>query len=187
MEASKLVRHIQRFINLNDNEKDIIEKHTQRLSIKQFSFLLQKGEINSSIYFVEKGCLRMFFEKTKSVELTTQFAIEDWWLTDFYSYINNSPSSYFTQALEQSEIISIDKTKYQELLKEIPQLNNYFEAMMQRNIAASQLRIKYLFEMSHKEILEHFTTSFPDFVHRVPLKMVYSYLGISHNGKKLIS
>lgn len=187
METQKLVEHIRRFVTLSDSEQDVLGRYTKRLNLEQCSFLLQKGEISSSIYFVETGCLRMFFQKNKSIEFTTQFAIEGWWLTDFFSYMDNTPSAYCIQALEQSEIISIDKTKYHELLKEIPQLNNYFEAIMQRNIAASQLRIKYMFEMSPEEILQHFTTSFPDFMNRVPLQMLYSYLGISHNGKKLIS
>ncbi len=187
MGPQKLVKHIRRFVTLSNSEQDILERHSKRLNLDQYSFLIQKGEISSSMYFVEKGCLRMYFEKTKSIELTTQFAIEDWWLTDYFSFIDNKPSEYYIQATEQSEVISIDKTSYQGLLKEIPQLHDYFGGIMQRNIAASQLRIKYLYEMSPGTLLQHFTTSFPDFLERVPLYMVYSYLGISHDGKKLIS
>lgn len=187
METQKLVELIRRFVTLSNSEQDVLGKYTKHLNLDQYSFLYQKGEISSSIYFVEKGCLRMFSEKTKSIELTTQFAIEGWWLTDFFSFINNKPSEYFIQALENSDIISIEKDKYQELLKEIPQLNEYFGYIMQRNIAASQLRIKYLYEMSPKDLLQHFTSSFPDFIERVPLPMVYSYLGICHDGKNLIS
>lgn len=187
METQKLLEHIRRFVALSKSEQDILNRYMQPLSFEQYAFLLQKGEICSSIFFVEKGSLRMFFEKTKSIELTTQFALEGWWLTDFFSFIDNKPSEYFIQVLEQSEIISLDKAKYQELLKEIPQLNDYFGYVMQRNIAASQLRIKYLYDMSPEDLLQHFTTSFPDFVNRVPISMIYSYLGISHDGKKLIS
>ena len=187
METQKLLEHIKRFVTLSKSEQDTLNRYIQPLSLEQYGFLLQKGEISGTIYFVEKGCLRMFFEKTKSIELTTQFALEGWWLTDFFSFIDNKPSEYFIQALEQSEIISIDKGKYQALLKEIPQLNDYFGSVMQRNIAASQLRIKYLYDMSPEDLLQHFTTSFPDFVNRVPIYMIYSYLGISYDGKKLIS
>lgn len=80
--------------------------------------------------------------------------------------------------METSEIISFDRTKYEELLKEISQLQAYFGSIMQRNVAASQLRIKYMFGMAPNEF-QHFTTSFPEFVERAPLSMVYSYLGIS--------
>ncbi|MCU4158077.1 Crp/Fnr family transcriptional regulator [Carboxylicivirga sp. A043] len=187
METQKIVEHIRRFVPLSNREQNVLDRNTKRLSLEQHKFLIQKGDISNSIYFVEKGCLRMYSEKTKSIELTTQLAIEGWWLTDFFSFIDNKPSEHFIQTLEESEIISIDKVKYQELLKEIPQLHDYFVSILQRNIAASQLRIKYLFEMSPEDLLQHFTTSFPDFVSRVPLSMIYSYLGISHDGNQMIS
>ncbi len=163
MVTQKLVEHIRKFVPLGNIEQGIIERYTKHISLEQYSYLLQKGEINSSIYFVEKGCLRMFFEKTKSIELTTQFAIEGWWLADFFSFIDNTPSEYFIQALEQSEIISVDKTMYHELLKEIPQLNKYFGIIMQKNIAASQLRIKYLYEMSPRRFTSTFYKVIPRF------------------------
>jgi len=73
------------------------------------------------------------------------------------------------------------------LLREIPQLNDYFGYIMQRNIAASQLRIKYLYDIPPEDLLQHFTTSFPDFINRLPISMIYSYLGISRDGKEFIS
>jgi len=116
METQKIVVHIRRFVPLSNNEQNALDRYTKRLSLELHKFLVQKGEISNSIYFVEKGCLRMYSEKTKSIELTTQFAIEGWWLTYFFSFIDNKPNEYFIQTLEISEIISIDKVKYQEFL-----------------------------------------------------------------------
>ncbi len=99
METQKLLEHIRRFVTLRKNDQDTLNRYIQPLNLEQYSFPLQKGEISNSIYFVEKGCLRMLFEKTKSIELTTQFALEGWWLTDFFSFIDNKPSEYFIQAL----------------------------------------------------------------------------------------
>lgn len=179
MKNSILAEHIRRFVKLDENEQAILDSYTKRTDFEPHEFLLKVGEISSSLYFVEQGCLRMFFAKNKSIELTTQFAIEGWWLTDFFSFIDNKPSEYFIQTLEKSVIISIEKTKYHDLLKKTPQLHDYFGQIMQRNVAASQLRINYLYGMTSEELLSHFTSSFPEFVKRVPLSMVYSYLGIS--------
>ncbi|MGZ2369495.1 Crp/Fnr family transcriptional regulator [Ancylomarina sp. YFZ004] len=179
METSKLVQHIKRSVKLSKYEQAILDNYTIRTSLKQYELLIKEGEICNSLYFVGQGCLRMFFTQNKTDELTTQFAIEGWWLTDYFSFIDNKPTEYSIQTLEQSEIISIDKLKYHELLNEIPQLHDYFGIIMQRNVAASQLRIKYLFGMSSEQLFHHFTSSFPEFVNRVPLSMIYSYLGIS--------
>jgi hypothetical protein len=49
----------------------------------------------------------------------------------------------------------------------------------QRALAASQIRTKYLYEMSKEEFYQHFCTSFPEFVQRIPQYMVASYLGLT--------
>ena len=65
------------------------------------------------------------------------------------------------------------------MLKELPQLERYFRIIMQRAVAASQLRIKYMSELSKEEFYIHFCTSFPEFVQRVPQYMIASYLGLT--------
>jgi hypothetical protein len=50
---------------------------------------------------------------------------------------------------------------------------------MQKTLAASQLRTKYLSEMSKEEFYLHFSASFPEFMQRVPQYMIASYLGLT--------
>ena len=93
--------------------------------------------------------------------------------------MDNTPSDYFIQTIEASELVSIDRQVFDNLLKVLPQLERYFRIIMQKNLAASQLRNKYLYEMSKEEFYHHFSTSFPDFIQRVPQYMVASYLGLT--------
>jgi CRP/FNR family transcriptional regulator len=58
-------------------------------------------------------------------------------------------------------------------------MERYFRIIMQRAVAASQLRIKYMFELSKEEFYLHFCNSFPEFVQRVPQYMIASYLGLT--------
>jgi CRP-like cAMP-binding protein len=121
----------------------------------------------------------MFFINDKTVEQITQFALDGWWISDFFSFTDRKPSEYCIQAIEKSEIVSIDSLLLDELLSELPQLERYFRVVMQRALAASQLRIKYMFEMTKEEFYQHFSNSFPEFVQRVPQYMVASYLGLT--------
>lgn len=142
----------------------VLNKYFKSNVYKKKDFLLNEGQICRSIYFVEKGCLRMFFINHKSAEQITQFALEDWWLSDFKSFIDNKPSEYYIQTVEKSEIVLIDVLSLEEMLKELPQMERYFRIIMQRAWAASQLRIKYMFELSKEEFYTYFATSFPEFV-----------------------
>ena len=121
----------------------------------------------------------MYFINGKTNEQITQFAKENWWICDFFSFTDDKPSEYFIQAIEESEILSIDMPSFEALLKELPQMERYFRIIMQRAVAASQLRAKYMFELSKEEFYLLFCTSFPEFVQRVPQYMIASYLGLT--------
>jgi hypothetical protein len=58
-------------------------------------------------------------------------------------------------------------------------MERYFRIIMQRAVAASQLRLKYMYEMSKEEFYQMFSASFPEFVQRVPQYMIASYLGLT--------
>jgi len=173
------VDHIRKFVEISEAEEQILNKYIKSQQFRKKENLLSNGKVCRSIYFVEKGCLRMFYINSKATEQITQFALEGWWLADYFSFIGNQPSEYYIQAIEASQVISIDIQVFDDLLKNIPQLERYFRIIMQKNLAASQLRTKYLHEMSKEEFYHHFSTSFPEFVQRVPQYMVASYLGLT--------
>jgi len=174
-----LVDHIRKFVDLDMKEELILHQYTKVKSFPKKEELHTSGQVCRSLNYVEKGCLRMFFINSKSTEQITQFAIEGWWMTDFISFMDNKPSEYFIQTIEPSKVVSIDRLAFDTLLNELPQLERYFRIIMQKNLAASQLRTKYLYEMSKEEFYYLFSTSFPDFMQRVPQYMVASYLGLT--------
>jgi len=173
------IKHISKFVDIDENSISVLNKYVKALSYKKKEFLLKEGQVCRSIYFVEKGCLRMYFINNKSSEQITQFAMENWWISDFFSFTDNKPSEYFIQAVEKSEILSIDLISFEEMLIELPQMERYLRIIMQRAVAASQQRIKFMYELSKEEFYIHFCTSFPEFVQRVPQYMIASYLGLT--------
>jgi len=174
-----LVTHISKFVSLDEHSIEILSKHFKSVVYKKKEFLLKEGQVCRSMHFVVNGCLRMYFINGKTNEQITQFAKENWWICDFFSFTDDKPSEYFIQAIEESEILSIDMPSFEALLKELPQMERYFRIIMQRAVAASQLRAKYMFELSKEEFYLLFCTSFPEFVQRVPQYMIASYLGLT--------
>ena len=174
-----LTNHIRKHTELDDKTAACLCKYIKPISLEKKDFLLKEGQICRSIYFVKKGCLRMYFNKDKGTEQITQFAMENWWISDYFSFIDSKPSEYFIQAVEKSEVLSIDVASFEDLLNEAPIMERYFRIIMQRALAASQLRIKYIYELSKEEFYTHFCSSFPEFVQRVPQYMIASYLGLT--------
>lgn len=179
MNHNKLIQHIGKYVELNDSEIPLLEKKVRVVNLKKNEYLLKEGQVCKSLYFVEKGCLRMFFVHKKATEQVTQFAIENWWLSDYFSFTDRIPTDYCIQSIEKSEILAIDNTVFETLLKEIPPLEKYFRIIMQKAVIASQHRAKLQYQMSKEEFYQHFVTSFPEFNQRVPQYMIASYLGLT--------
>lgn len=176
---SSLIRHIQDKITLHDEEQKLLLSKVAFKKVTKKELLLREGTVCEYLYFVEKGCLRLYIINEKGNEQTLQFAIENWWLTDYMSFDSQKPSHFYIQAVESSDIIAIHKSDIEQLFIDIPKLERYFRITLQKSFAASQMRIKYLFTMSAEERYHHFNSHFPEFVQRVPQYMLASYLDFS--------
>ena len=176
---SALFNHIQKFVNLKQSDIEILESNLELSKIKKKEHVLQEGEVCNTMYFVTKGCLRQYIINSKGTEQTLQFAIENWWITDYLSYHNNVPSNFYIQAVENSDVIAIEKPVFESLLIQIPKLERYFRIISQKTFGAAQMRIKFLFTMSAEERYNHFKNQNPEFVQRVPQYMLASYLDFS--------
>lgn len=173
------IQHLKRYIALNEAEEQLLLHYIKPISLKKKDFLLREGEICKANYFVESGCLRMFFINEKGTEQIVQFALENWWMADNMSLIMQAKSPFYIQAIEHAEVIAVDYHKQEELFTRLPQMERYFRIIMQRVYAASQMRLKFFYDYSKEENYRAFVALFPEFVQRIPQYMLASYLGLT--------
>ncbi|MGN7866900.1 Crp/Fnr family transcriptional regulator [Chryseobacterium sp. 22458] len=171
--------HLHKFITITDEEYASIVSFFEVLDVKKKQNLVLEGEICRTMYFVVKGCLRKFFINEKGVEQTTEFAIENWWITDTFAYERQISTDFSIQAVEHSSILVIDLERQEELLKKHPVMERYFRMVYQRAYAASERRIRYLYEMSREELYMHFSTLYPWFIQRIPQYLIASFLNLT--------
>lgn len=174
-----LLQHICKFVPLTPAEKELVIPFFQPRRLRKKEVLFKEGRLCQEQFFVVKGCLHMYFVNEKGIEQTTQFAIENWWISDQYSLCNKVPSSFNIQAVETSDVISIDNGAMDQMLLDCPKLERYFSKMYQKAYAASQMRMRILNDYSREEMYLLFVQHFPDFVQRVPQYMLASYLGFT--------
>ncbi len=174
-----LLTHLRNYISLHEAEEKILLSYLNFQSIKKKEHLLTEGNICNANHFILKGCLRMYNNTDEGTEQIVQFAIDNWWITDYNSLDLQKPSIFNIQAIENSEIAFLKKDIQEELFKKLPQLERYFRIILQRAFAASIMRIQYIFNQSGEERYRHFNSAFPDFIQRVPQYMLASYLGFT--------
>lgn len=172
-------KHLEKFIEIEDQELSGILAFFQIKKVKKKENLLVEGQICKSHYFVLNGCLRKFFINRKGIEQTTEFAIENWWITDNFAFERGLSTEFYIQAVENSEILIIDRDAQEKLLIEFPKMERYFRFIYQRAYAASQMRIKYLYDFSKEEFYHHLCNAHPEFAQRIPQYLIASFLGFS--------
>ena len=178
-ELEPLKTHISKFVGISDSEFDEIFTYFTRSNFSKKQNLLVEGDICKSNYFVAKGCIRLFFINEKGVEQTIQFALENWWLSDFTSFSRQSASEFYIQTVEDSDIIAIDLLAQEEMLQKFPEMERYFRFVHQRAHAAYQFRLKILYGVSREELYRLFVSKYPEFVQRIPQYLLASFLGFT--------
>lgn len=176
---SKLAAHIRKFVPLSGEEEQVLGEYIEIGEVKKKDFLLKKGQVCQGNYFIIKGCCRAYFESERDGEQVYHFAIENWWITDYMSLESHTPSDNNIQAVENTTYAVLYRDVQDELLTALPQLERYFRIILQRAVAAAQLRVKYIFTQTAEERYDHFSGQFPEFMQRVPQYMLASYLGFS--------
>ncbi len=184
--------HLEKFIKVSDEEFEKILSFFEVRTFGKKEILLEEGQVCRYNYFVLKGLIRKFYINEKGTEQTTEFAIETWWMTDNISYEHKTPSEFYIQTVEKSEVLVISSEAQEELLEEFPIMEKYFRIVYQRAVAALQNRVKYIFSFSKEEFYLNLLHKHPEFVQRVPQYLIASFLGftpeyLSELRKKIVS
>ena len=165
--------------DLNIQEIEAVRAVSKLKKIRKRQYILQEGDVCHYNCFVVKGCLRMYRVGEDGIEHILRFAVENWWMSDRESYNNNFPSKCNIDALEDCELILIERTDFLHLLATIPKLKQFIDSLLARSYDAIQDRVMGAISYSAEEKYQNFITRFPDIFYRVPLHMIASYLGVS--------
>ena len=171
--------HIEKRIHLRDEEFSRCTQFFIPRKVKKRQFLLQEGDICRHIAFVNSGCLRAYTVDHKGEEHIIQFAIEDWWISDLNSYLTGSPATYNIDALQDSEVLLLEKSARDKLLEAVPSIERFFRLLQEANYIATHRRINNSLSASAEERYLQFIKTYPALVEQVPQGHIASYLGIT--------
>lgn len=158
----------------------LIESHikTEYLSIPSKTVLLEEGKVARKLYFVRKGCLRLFFYNAGK-DITFQFFFEGDFVASFDSLYKRTPSLFFLESIEPTEVQVIKRDDFFSLIEQNPSLRQqYEEKLIDRFHAYQQLflsRIRNTPQQRYEELLKEY----PNIIKRVPQHYIASYLGIT--------
>lgn len=175
----QLINNLAKYIKLTTEEEEFVLNLFERQILRKKEYLLRIGEFCKYDYFISRGCVKVCYNDDEGNECIIKFALEDWWVTDLDSFLNNKPSFYYIQTLEDTEVLKISKSNHELLTKTLTKFHSFSAERWQQGFIALQQRILQHITMSAKDRYCHFVNKYPSLEQRIPQKLIASYLGIT--------
>jgi len=176
----KLYKNIGLRVQFSEDEFKQFSAPFELKKFKKREVVLSEGEYCLFEGFVTSGCFKVYFMNEEGLEQTLYFAVENWWILDLDSLINNVPSTLSIEALEDSEVLMISKKDKNLLYETMPQVEKLFRIMNQQTSISLQRRILSLMHKTADKRYIEFLEKYPTLEQRLTQQQVASYLGISH-------
>ncbi|CAM1353128.1 Crp/Fnr family transcriptional regulator [Tenacibaculum halocynthiae] len=174
-----LRKHIEEIISLTDDEFDFILSHFEQVKKRKHQYILQEGEVANKEYWIIRGCLKSYFFDEKGKEHIVQFGMENWWITDYESFVKQTSSKIYIDCIEDSQLLYITYENREKLTAEMHKMERFWAKKSKYGRIALQNRILSLLKNSSKERYELLLEQHPTLFQRVPKKLIAAYLGVS--------
>ena len=174
-----IVKYFERHVRLSEKEKEILISSFKVVKVKKRQLIIQPNFITNHRSYVVKGAFRAYVVNDEGHDTTIQFAIEDWWISDYGSFILQQPATMFVVGLEDSVILQIDYETEQKIKQTSHNFETFYRILGERAAAFMQRRIiTNLTQLAEQRYIS-FIETYPNIVKRVPQYALASYLGIT--------
>jgi CRP-like cAMP-binding protein len=162
---------------LTEADCALFEPFLQTKNIKAKDILLRDGQICLELGFINKGIFRMYY-LIDGKEVNTHFSFENEFVVNYDSFIQESPSKYIIQALEDAEIVTFNLQTLQNAYNTSQNWERFGRIMAEYSYKITTKRVEsFMFMDAEQRYLEMMQES-PKLLERIPLYHLASYLGI---------
>ena len=177
--SQPILDYIARYIQLDEEEKTYFLSILKPRKYLKRQFVVQAGDECKYETYVVKGCLKAYFVDPDGNNHIIQFAVENWWISDMDSLMNGTPSTLNIDAVEDTEVLQMERKEFEALFVKIPKFNTLYRIMLMKAFISHQRRIVDNLCKPAKERYLDFVKRYRDIEQRVPQHQIASYLGMT--------
>jgi CRP-like cAMP-binding protein len=168
---------IATFISVDKQEMDLILSSFDRINIEKGAQLIEGNTFCNHYFFLEKGLLRFVYH-AKDVEKTSWVIFEGIFFTEIISLKSGRPTNMSLEAIEPSQVMSIEKSKLDELCSKLPAFETYLRLTWEENLY-HLVQMKLLQQFSSAKDRYELLIKDKRLSQRIPQKYLASILGIT--------
>ena len=172
-------QHLERIISLTDEEFAYVLSHFTEKKLHKHQFLVQEGDEVPNDFYVLSGCLKAYHTDKDGRQHILQFAMPDWWITDYQAYFGEAQATISIDCIEESRLLSLSLQNRDKLCADLHKMEHFFRKKSNAGYVALQQRILSLLNSSAKERYEQLLRLYPSLFQKVPKTLIAAYLGVS--------
>ena len=174
-----LINKIKKSISLSSQAEEYIYSISKEKMVSKGEILIREGQTVKKTFFVIQGSLRSFCVDKEGKEHTLQFAIKDWWISDFMAIYDNEPASLTVECVTDSAVIEFNAQKLNDIYIQFPEFESFQRKNLERHVVSLHKRILNQLQLTALERYNLFLEQYPNIEQHVPNYHIASYLGIT--------
>lgn len=166
-------------IQLSIETKVLLDQKLKKIVIKKGEFLLKPEDTVYYQYYVMDGCLRSYFVDDQAKEHTLQFAIKDWWASDYTAFYKQQKAVLYIECIQEATLYRLSRNDMFDFFELQHTIERYFREKTESFISSFQRRIINDLAKPARERYIDFIKSYPNIEQVVKNYHIASYLGIT--------
>ncbi len=174
-----LINKIKNSIFLSPDAEKHIYAIAKEIEFIKGTILITEEQTVKKTYFVTEGCLRSYGLDQNGKEHTLQFAIQNWWISDFIAIYNNEPAILNVECITDSKVIEFNASDLDKIHSLFPEFEAFQRKNLERHVVSLYKRIINQLQLTASERYNAFLNQYPDIEQYIPNYHIASYLGIT--------
>ena len=156
---------------------ELLALSKKTLSIERNEFLKVEGSIDTNLYYIESGSLRVFVLDNNEEQII-RFGYKENLIVSLDSFLTGKPSNFFIQAIKKTVVKVITKTQIDSFLK--IESNRILWTSILENLVLQQMEREIdILINSPKERYQRVLKRSPQLFQEIPNRYIANYLRMS--------
>lgn len=177
----KLVQHINARVEdkLTESDISLLSEVFHLKKLRKHQYLIHGGDVCKIAAFVVKGALKKYTIDNTGKENILELYIENWWAGDKESFMIGTPTPYYIDAYEETELLVITKENFTNKLSKLHFMSELNSVLTERKSFQLMKRLHSSQTLTAEQKLEELQNTYPEFFQRFPQHIIASYLGMT--------
>ncbi|WP_207427147.1 Crp/Fnr family transcriptional regulator [Pedobacter sp. SYSU D00535] len=174
-------KFLEKFVSFTDEEWAIFLPVLELKKLKKKSFFMEAGKVCQEVGFILQGTVRCYYVKD-GTEVTTYFSFENELISSYKSFLTETPSITYVEAMENTELIVFSKKSLQLLLEDSRikyKMERFGRTVAEYYLCCYDDRVFSFVTQTPEQRYLELLSSRSDILARIPQHYIANYLGIT--------